>query len=212
MEDEKLNAIEASLLVVIVIISHIILDFPNIIIKSTYSAAMLNVIFVSILAILFFLIVNKLFKPFEGQNILSVAEFVGGKKLKIVLSIIFSIYLSGAASVVIRSFSETLKVVYFPNAALWTILAIFLIIAVFANKCGARNVIKVNTLLTPYVLITMIIIFAFSFKYFDINRIFPILGNGFNETFIKRKSKHILICRSNIFVFYKAKFKKHKRL
>ena len=201
MKEEKLNSIEASLLVVIVILSHIILDLPNIIIKSTYSAAILNVVFLTFLALVFFLIVYKLFKPFDGQNILNVAEFVGGKKLKTLLSIIYSLYLIGASAIVIRSFAETLKVVYFPDAALWSIISIFILIAIFANKCGARNIIKVNTLLTPYVLITMIIIFAFSFKYFDINRIFPIFGNGINETFIKRKFKYLFIFWINLLIF-----------
>lgn len=184
MEEEKLNYIEASFLVLIILISHIIMDLPNMIIKSQNSSAILNAVYVTVLALIYFTIINKLFKPFDGKNILGVAEFVGGKTLKVFLSIIYSIYLVCISSIVIRDFCETLKIIYFPKVSLWIIIEIFLLLAILANKFGERNIIKVNTILMPFILISVFIIFVALLNNFEINRIFPLLGNGVKSTFI----------------------------
>lgn len=68
MNTDKLNTIEATFLVVIVTLTHIILNLPNSIIKSTGSSAILNVLYVSFLTIVFFLILNKLFSPFPRKR------------------------------------------------------------------------------------------------------------------------------------------------
>jgi len=89
---DKLNFLEASFLIIVVVITHIILEFPNEIIKSTGSSAVLNIVYVTLLSILFFLFVEKLLKPFKGEDILYVAEYVGGKYLKRLLAVIYIIY------------------------------------------------------------------------------------------------------------------------
>ena len=93
MNNDKLNTIEATFLVIIVTLTHIILNLPNAILKSTGSSAIINVIYVSILTIIFFLILNKLFSPFPGKDILDVADFIGGKNLKILTTLIYTISL-----------------------------------------------------------------------------------------------------------------------
>lgn len=182
--DEKLNYFEASFLIVIVVISHIILEFPNVIIRSTLSASVINIIYITAIALVFFLIVAKLLKPFNGNNIMYVAEYVGGKTLKTILSSIYVCYFVFISSLIIRGFSETLKVVYFPKANTVFLIGSFILAATLAVILGYRNIIKVNTLLVPIILFTMIIVFFSSLKNFDTSRLFPILGKGTKETFI----------------------------
>lgn len=184
MDDNKINYIEAALLSVIIMIAHIILDFPNVIIESVGSSAILNVVYVTVLSLLFFIISEKLFTPFAGKNILHIAEFVGGKYLKLIISFLYSAYLIFASATVIRSFAEILQVIYFHEAYLWTIILPFIIVAIIANLSGTRTIIKANTLLVPPILFTMIIIFLSSIKNFEICNVFPIFGNGINATFI----------------------------
>lgn len=184
MEEEKLNYVEASFLVLIILISHIIMDLPNMIIRQQNSSSILNVVYVSSLVLIYFLVINKLFKPFENKNILNVAEFVGGKTLKIILTVIYSLYLVCISAMIIRGFCETLKIIYFPKAALWIILEIFILLAVLANKFGERNIIKINTILMPFILITIFVIFIALLKDFEVSRIFPLLGNGVKSTFV----------------------------
>lgn len=185
MNDEKLNYLEASFLVVIVMITHIVLEFPNVIIKACGTSSFINVLFITILVLMFFFLVNKLFSPFGGNNILDISKYVGGDGLKKCTTIFYCIYLIFISSIVVRNFCENLKVVYFPNSNLSMLIGAFILTAVIANKFSSNSIVKVNTLLVPIILITMIIVFAFSTKEASISRFLPILGNGVNQTFIK---------------------------
>ena len=184
MNNEKLNTIEATFLVVIVTLTHIILNLPNSILKQSGSASIINVIYISVLTLVFFLILNKLFSPFAGKDIIDVSEYVGGKPLKVITNIIYSVYLIFVSGVLILNFSELLRLIYFQNA--WTpiLVLIFITAAVIVNKIGFKNIVKANTLIVFVVLITVVVIFAASLDKVEFQRVFPILGYGVNETFI----------------------------
>ena len=76
MKVDKINTIEAVFLVIIVMLTHIILNLPNAILNSTGSAAILNVIYCFGITIIFFLILNKLFFLFSEKDIIYVSEYV----------------------------------------------------------------------------------------------------------------------------------------
>ena len=63
---QKIGTIEAIALIVIIIINQIILNLPNTIITSTGSSSWLNVIYITIIAIIFCSLICKLFKPFNS--------------------------------------------------------------------------------------------------------------------------------------------------
>ncbi len=184
MNKTKMNFVEATFLLLIVMLSHIILNLPNLIIKSTGSSAIINVLYISVITILFFLVINKLFSPFPEKDIIDVSEFLGGKLLKLITCIIYTIYLLFAASILIVDFSEMLRIIYFQNAKTFIISLIFIIVSIIANKIGFKNIIKANTLLIPIVLVTVLFIFGASLNGTNYQRLFPIMGYGVNETFV----------------------------
>lgn len=184
MDTDKINDIEAIFLVIIVMLTHIVLNLPNSIITSVGSASVLNTLYVSILGIVFFLIICKLFKPFENQDIIDVSNYLGGQGLKIFTTILYSIYLIFVSSILILNFSQTLQLIYFPNSKTWAIILIFILVSVFANKLGFKNVVKANTLIIPIILITVVVIFCASLTKLEPERMTPMIGYGVNETFI----------------------------
>lgn len=184
MNNEKLNTIEATFLVVIITLTHIILNLSNSILKSTGSSAIINVLYCSFLTLVFFFILNKLFKPFPSKDIIDVSEYVGGKPLKFITNLIYSVYLIFVSGTLILNFSELLRLIYFQNA--WTplIILIFIMSAIIVNKLGFKNIVKVNTLIIFVVLVTVVIIFGASLDKVEFQRVFPVLGYGFKETFV----------------------------
>ena len=79
MNETKLNTREAVALVLTVAVAHSLLSIPKNLITSQKSAAILNVIFISIIAIAFSYLVYRLFKAFPGKDILDISEFLGRK-------------------------------------------------------------------------------------------------------------------------------------
>ena len=200
MDTKKLNYIEASFLIIIVMITHIISDLPNDIIVNCSSSSILNILYVFLLAIIIFFIVNKLFSPFRNGDILNVAEFTGGIFLKRFLSIVYILYLIFASSIAIRGFAETLKLIYFHNVNVITIIISFILVALLANTFSSNSIIKTNTIILPQILISILMVFISSIKSFDYNAIFPLLGNGAKETFLYG-TKNIYAFAGLLFIF-----------
>lgn len=182
--NNKMGNIEAIALIVIVIIAHILSNLPQTLLHSTNSATALNVIYISILTLAICYIICKIFKKFPNSDIIDISEFLGGKPLKITMGVIFIIYLMIIVSFLLRNFSESLRLIYFPNTHFSAIILIFIIAAIVLNKFGFKAVIRCNLIILPVVLISLLIIFFSTVKEFTIQRFFPILGNGFNSTFI----------------------------
>lgn len=184
MTNDKLNFVEASFLIVIVMITHIISDLPNEIIKSMGSSAILNTIFITVLAVTYFLLIAKMFSVFDTNNILYVSDYLGGKWLQTIVSIVYTVYLLFVSALLLRRFASLLKIIYFKDSAVWTIILCFIIVSLITLKLGTSNIIKANTLLMPTILITIVIIFIFSVNKFDFASVFPVLGYGAKNTFV----------------------------
>lgn len=193
MSSEKIGKIEAICLMLIIVANELILNVPNMIILDTKTGSTLNIIFVSILAIAFTYFICKLFKPFYGKDILDVSEYIGGKPLKTILGILFILFFFLLSSTNLRYLANSLKVIYFSTSPLTFILIFFLIPALFINKYDLRAISGINLIFLPIILASFIFLLVSSYNNFTMIRIFPILGEGFNKTFI--------IGSTNIFAF-----------
>lgn len=184
MSTEKIGKIEAICLMLIIVVNELIINVPNMIILETKTGSTLNMIIVSILAIFFTFIICKLFKPFYVKDILDISEYVGGRTLKIILGILFIIFFIFLSSINLRYFANSLKVIYFNTSPLVYILLFFLVPALFINKYGLRAISGVNLVFLPIIIASFIFLLISSYETFTMVRIFPILGEGFNKTFL----------------------------
>ena len=184
MNNNRIGFVESISLTLIVIISHILLNLPNEILGSTASSGPLNVIYITILALILFLVFNKLFSPFQGKDILDVAEFVGGNILKKVVSIIYTLYFIFVCGILLLNFANTLKTVYLQDMPTSLICLVFILIALIANQFGFKNVSRINAIILPFIVVAILIIFFALSVRFVPERFFPVLGYGVNNTFI----------------------------
>ncbi len=190
---QKIGKFEAIALIIMITINQIIFNLPNTIIMNTGSSAWLNVIVISIVAILFCLLICKLFKSFPTQDIVDISEYLGGKTLKTIVGILYILFFIFVAGIFLRYLSSSLKLIYFEKSPIVFLLLLFLIPVVLTIKLGIKPVAQVNLVFTPIVLFSMLIILFATAKDFVPERIFPILGFGADKTF--------LIGLNNIFTF-----------
>ena len=88
MTEQKLGKWEAIILVVAIVINHIILGLPRSIVAEHVSASILNVIYISAIVLILIFFISKLLEHFPGLDIIDISEFLGGKILKIGISIL----------------------------------------------------------------------------------------------------------------------------
>lgn len=183
MNSSKINTIEAIMLILTIVVTHTILSLPRNILVSTKSATILNLIYVSIIAILISYFIYKLFKNFSGADIIDVSEFLGGKVFRNIVGIIFISYFIISSSILLRNFCESLKIIYYPMTNIVFIVLMFIIALCIANRLEFSATLKTNTLIIPLVLISIIFLFFANMNKFTPERIFPLLGDGLYQTF-----------------------------
>lgn len=190
---QKIGKLEAASLIIMITINQIILNLPNTIIMNTGSSAWINVIYISIIAIIFCLLICKLFKPFPSDDILDVSEYLGGKLLKTIIGILYILFFIFIAAILLRYLAGSLKLVYFEKTPIVFLLLLFLAPVVISGKLGIKAISEVNLILMPALLISLLIILFSTAKNFIPENIYPIMGFGIDKTF--------LVGLSNIFAF-----------
>ena len=190
---EKIGKIEAIGLILIIMISHIILNIPDSILRTTGSSAILNTIYISLIAFIFSCIIVKLFKPFDNSDILDISKYLGGNFLKTIIGIIYIIFFLFISGTLLRYFASSLKLIYFQNSPLIFLLLLFLIPVCITNKISFKSISQINLMFIPISLISLIIILLSTVNHLIPQRALPILGYGFNKTF--------LVGATNLFAF-----------
>lgn len=184
MNTEKLGYMEAISIITIVIINKVILILPKEIISATGSAAWLNTLYVSIIAVLIAWFISFLFKKFQGYDILDVSEFLGGNTLKTIIGLLYVFLLLLIPIFVLKNFTETLKAIYFRTSPFIFIVLFFIVSTTIANHFSLKVLAKANLILMVLSFLGIALILIASIKNFSVDRFYPILGYGFKETFI----------------------------
>lgn len=193
MNNIKLSNFEAIAIILTVTVTHSILTLPKSIMAPIGSASLLNIAYVSVLALILSIIVYKLLNKFPGLDIIDICEILGGKLLKRLVGFAFLAYILFVSSVLLRTFSHCLKIVYYPMTDLIFIIAIFAISVPISCALNSETVFKANLIIIPIVLLSIVFLFVANARYFNFQNIFPLFGNGLNATFVKGAS--------NIFAF-----------
>ena len=127
MNSSKLETLEAIGLVSVVMINKIILNYPKIIMKTSGSSAWISTIIISLIAIFFAYLISMLFKRFPGSDILDVSNYLGKRWLKIPVGIIHILCLITVSALIVRNFSESLKIIYFNSSPIIYLILFFII-------------------------------------------------------------------------------------
>lgn len=195
--NRKIGFTEALGVLLITILAHLILILPKIIIESQGTGSIINIIYVTLLALFAVFILNVLYKNFKGIDILDVSGFLFGKTFKFILGIIYIIYMIFIASLLLRNTAENLKTMYFQNTPTTYIVFFMLVGVAFISRYSLRTIIKCNLIIVPLILSSFIALFLLSSENFVFERIFPILGYGVKNTFLSGSIN--LFCFGNIF-------------
>lgn len=184
MTKSKVGTLEAIMLILTIVVAHTILSMPRNILVTIKSSTIINLLFVSILAIAISYVIVKLLKNFPGQDIIDISDYLGGKVFKNIIGIIFISYFLVSASLLLRNFCECLKIIYYPMTNIVFIIAMFVIAICAANRLDFNASLKTNLLILPLALVSMLFLFFANMNKFVPYRIFPIFGDGLFNTFV----------------------------
>ena len=184
MTNSKISVPEAISVILIVLVAHTLVSLPKGLLNVTGSATIINLLYVGIIMFFLVLLIVKLFKDFGGQDIVDIANFLGGPVFQKIIGMIFIFYFIFSSSVLLRNFCECLKTVYYPMTSLFFILLTFIIALCISNNFGFSVTAKINLIFLPIIFVSILFIFFANNENLSFENLTPILGNGLFDTFI----------------------------
>jgi len=195
--NNKIGFMEALSILMIVVFAHLILLLPKIIIEDQGTGSIINITYVTLLALFAIFILNLLYKKFKGMDILDVSGFLFGKKFKFIVGLVYIVHAIFVASLLLRNTAENLKTTYFQNTPTPYIAFFMLVGVAYISRFNLKTIIKCNLIIVPLIAVSFIALFILSADNFVFERVFPILGYGAENTFLKGSAN--IFCFGNIF-------------
>lgn len=184
MSNTKISNIQAIFFIMTIMVNHIILNLPKSLLAKTGSSTILNIIFIFIIVLFIVYFICKVMSKFPSQDILDISSFLGGNFLRNTIAILFVLYFIFSASILLRIFCCSLKILYFPRTPFPFLLIFFVIGMILCNRLGFPAIIKANLIFMPLTLFSIMFIFVANTGNFTPERMFPLLGDGATTTFL----------------------------
>ena len=156
MSKFKIGTVEAIALILSVLAPFTVISLSRTFINETKTSSLINIFYITIIALFITLLICKLFSKFPGFDIIDISNYLGGTIFKSIFGFIFIFYFIITSAMLLRNFCEGLKVIYYP----------------FTN------------IIFPFIMLSIILLFVGNLKNFSFEKLFPILGDGFKSTFI----------------------------
>ncbi len=184
MESTKIGNKEAIALIVTIVFNNIIMNVTKALIDVSSSASLINVLYIGIISIIFTCIICYFLNKFPTLDIVDISEYLGGKILKWIIGILFVAYFIFFAGILLQMFVSCLEIMYFQLVKVNYMVALFIICAVISCNMKHNAVYRANLIIFPLLVISTLFLFVADFRYMVVEKMYPILGNGWYATFI----------------------------
>lgn len=185
MQNTKIGNLEAIALIVIVMVNCVFSNIPQYIISEMTSSSILNATYISIIAIFLAWGIGKILGKFSPFDILDISKWLGGKTLKSIVGILFLAYFIFFTAMFLRNLVSCLRIIYFPFTNEIYIALFFIIASIFISTLKYNAVFRANLFIMPAILISIVLIFFANMRNYIYSSVFPVLGNGAYDTFVK---------------------------
>ena len=184
MSKFKIGTVEAIALILSALAPFTVISLSRTFINETKSSALINIIYITIIASLITLLICKLFSKFPSFDIIDISNYLGGNIFRIIVGFVFIFYFLITSAMLLRNFCEGLNIVYYPFTKIIYIIMLFIIATAISNNLGFNSTIKTTALIFPVIMISIILLFIGNLNNFSFEKIFPLLGEGFHNTFV----------------------------
>ena len=184
MDNTKIGNKEAIALLVTITFNNIILNITKTIVETSASASLLNILYIGIIAIIFTCVICYFLNKFPTFDLVDISNFLGGKILKWIIGLVYIGYFIFFSGVLLHTFASCLQIIYFPISKLFYIVLFFVIAAFISCNMKYNAIYRSTFIIFPIIIISTLFLFFADIKYFEIEKIFPIFGNGSFHTFV----------------------------
>lgn len=173
-----INKKELTCLMVNMMTIKMFFNYPKNIITNAGNAAWIQTIYVSLIAILLYFIIMKIYERCDMKSIIEMSEEIGGKPLKIIVGLVIILLFCANVTVTMRSFPETVKNVLLPLTPMEIITIMLAIVIALAAYAGIGSLTRIHAIYIPFVGIILLMFLIFLVPYGNVTNIAPLFGKG----------------------------------
>ncbi len=182
---DKFGHREAITLLTISSIARIFLSMPRQLVEIAGQSAWLSSVSGLILALLQVMILYLVLKPYPDKNIVEITLSVLGKILGTSFNIVYMVFFIVVAAIFTRTFAETLILSALPRTPISVIIISYILIALVGSYIGLSGLAKSSAITYPVVIVGMLILLLSLITLWDVTRLFPIMGQGAFDVFVR---------------------------
>lgn len=161
-----------------------LLAFPRNMVSIAGTAGWLLSLIIIIFSFVGVVILYKLYRPFNGKDILDIANFTGGEKLEFLIGILALTQILYGGVVVAREFGESFNIIALPNSPVGFIIFLLMLGSGVVACLGLKTIARLASMLAKIVIGGIVLILLGVINKFKIVNLYPILGNA-NELSIR---------------------------
>ena len=174
---------ETVCLLINIINMQIFVSFPRLIVETGGTAAWIVSIYIFILSIISFWLISKLFQRFPGKDIIDIVQEIGGKAVRILIGLSFSLTGIFFEAITLREFSENIKTITLISSPLSFVMIFLILGAIIPVFFGLEPIVRIHSLGAPIIAVAYLIILLLLFPFMHFENVLPIMGNGFPKVF-----------------------------
>lgn len=169
--------------------TQIILGFSRLVNEAVGPAGWLLILYVSCIALLGFAMISKLYRKFEGLDLIDVGEYTAGAFGRIITGLLIFVYSIFIITIILREFAEDMKVIILPQTPISFVTMFFLTGMILGAYKGIEAIVRLNSIAMPVIILGFFIITVAVAPYFEVSNLLPVLGKGANQIFVKGFNK-----------------------
>jgi spore germination protein (amino acid permease) len=185
---------EAVTLLINIVCTKIFLYYNRMTAEDAGTAGWLLAIFSCLSAFIMFLVLLRLYKKFGDSDILDIAQIGGGKLLKLLTGLVITATLFFLTVVVIRKFSEDMKIVSLPVSPISYVMFFFITGIVIACFFGLEAILRYHAIVVPIIAIGYILILLGAIPRIEISNMLPVFGTGIKDIVKKGFIRSSVFC------------------
>lgn len=182
--DGNLSSFEVVSAIGCMAIVPLILTIPTFVCEYFGTSTLLQVVYMSIVMIIYLWGYLKLYSKFKDKDIIDIAEFAGGTPLKYFMMLILILYFLAISIFTLSEFNENIRNILFADAPPAYISLLFMIAVFLGALFGIKGLFHASAIVAPIIVIGFLAMFFGLADNIDFLNFTPIFGNGIKKLFL----------------------------
>jgi len=176
-------------ILITLICTQVFLNLPRLAAEDAGTAGWLMIAYLAVVAFIPLMIIVRLYKRYEGMDIIEISEKVLGVPGRIITGLLLAAHIFVINSITLREFSENMKTISLQLSPISFVSMFFTAAMILGAYAGIEGQARIAGIIVPVVTAGYFVILIGVTRFIDFSRIMPILGLGPEKIFVQGLSR-----------------------